>query len=123
VVKLIKILALNIFINEPALYKMIFRSNKPKAEEFANWVCAEVLPQIRKHGFFGQVNPKDYIAIIKQIADLSDRLTRSNNAFTRKLLLKPLQNLCNMAGHPMPELKLMPLELDQIDLFEGDANE
>jgi len=65
VVKLIKILALNIFINEPALYKMIFRSNKPKAEEFANWVCAEVLPQIRKHGFFGQVNPKDYIAIIK----------------------------------------------------------
>ena len=102
---------------------MIFRSNKPKAEEFANWVCAEVLPQIRKHGFFGQVNPKDYIAIIKQIADLSDRLTRSNNAFTRKLLLKPLQNLCNMAGHPMPELKLMALELDQIDLFEGDANE
>jgi len=28
-----------------------------------------------------------------------------------------------MAGHPMPELKLMALELDQIDLFEGDANE
>lgn len=111
-----------IFINEPALYKMIFRSNKPKAEEFANWVCAEVLPQIRKHGFFGQVSPKDYIALVKQIADLTDRLISSKNAFNRKMLLKPLQNLCNMAGHPMPELKLLSIELDQLDLFEEQDN-
>lgn len=62
-----------IFINEVTLYKLIFRSNKPKAEEFANWVCEEVLPTIRKHGFFGNVPPKDYISIIKQIALLDSR--------------------------------------------------
>lgn len=39
-----------IFINEPNLYRMIFRSNKPEAETFQNWVFEEVLPAIRKTG-------------------------------------------------------------------------
>ena len=38
------------FINEPNLYRLIFRSNKPEAQKFANWVYEEVLPQIRKTG-------------------------------------------------------------------------
>ncbi|MGX2974974.1 BRO-N domain-containing protein [Ursidibacter arcticus] len=39
-----------IFINEPNLYRIIFRSNKSQAIEFQNWVFEEVLPQIRKTG-------------------------------------------------------------------------
>jgi prophage antirepressor-like protein len=39
-----------IFINEPNLYRVIFRSNKPEAINFQNWVFAEVLPSIRKTG-------------------------------------------------------------------------
>ncbi|MDC4238421.1 Bro-N domain-containing protein [Pasteurella multocida] len=38
------------FINEPNLYRIIFRSNKKEAVEFQNWVFEEVLPQIRKTG-------------------------------------------------------------------------
>ncbi|MBF0751573.1 MULTISPECIES: BRO family protein [unclassified Pasteurella] len=38
------------FINEPNLYRIIFRSNKAEAVEFQNWVFEEVLPQIRKTG-------------------------------------------------------------------------
>lgn len=37
-------------ISEPAVYKLAFRSNKPEADEFTNWVAAEVLPAIRKTG-------------------------------------------------------------------------
>ena len=37
-------------INEPNLYRLIFRSNKPEAQKFANWVYEEVLPQIRQTG-------------------------------------------------------------------------
>lgn len=37
-------------INEPALYKLAFRSNKPEADVFTNWVASEVLPAIRKTG-------------------------------------------------------------------------
>lgn len=38
------------FINEPAVYKLAFRSNKPEADEFTNWVASDVLPSIRKTG-------------------------------------------------------------------------
>lgn len=38
------------FINEKNVYKVIFQSRKPEAEAFADWVCGEVLPSIRKTG-------------------------------------------------------------------------
>ncbi|MFR4424415.1 MAG: Bro-N domain-containing protein [Parabacteroides merdae] len=37
-------------INEAALYKLAFRSNKPQADAFVNWVAGEVLPAIRQTG-------------------------------------------------------------------------
>ncbi|HGJ5856280.1 Bro-N domain-containing protein [Arsenophonus nasoniae] len=38
------------FVNEPNLYRVIFRSNKPEAKQFQDWVFNEVLPSIRKTG-------------------------------------------------------------------------
>ena len=32
------------------------RSNLPAAEKFMDWVCEEVLPSIRKYGFYGLLN-------------------------------------------------------------------
>lgn len=40
------------FINEPNLYRVIFRSNKKEAVKFQNWVFDEVLPSIRKTGHY-----------------------------------------------------------------------
>ena len=40
------------FISEPAVYKLAFRSNKPEADAFTNWVASEVLPAIRKTGAY-----------------------------------------------------------------------
>jgi prophage antirepressor-like protein len=39
-------------INESGLYNLIFRSNKPEARAFRKWVTSEVLPAIRKQGFY-----------------------------------------------------------------------
>ena len=39
-----------ICINEPGLYRLIFKSRKPEAERFKTWVVREVLPQIRRTG-------------------------------------------------------------------------
>ncbi len=41
-------------INESGLYTLILRSNKPAAKPFRKWVTAEVLPAIRKTGFYRQ---------------------------------------------------------------------
>jgi prophage antirepressor-like protein len=39
-----------LFINESAVYKLAFRSHKPEAERFTDWIAGEVIPQIRKTG-------------------------------------------------------------------------
>lgn len=49
-------------INEAALYKLAFRSNKPTADAFVNWVASHVLPSIRRTGSYqvgeGEVSSK-----------------------------------------------------------------
>ncbi len=42
----------NNMINEPNLYRLIFRSDKKEAKQFQDWVFNEVLPQIRKTGSY-----------------------------------------------------------------------
>ena len=46
------------FINEPNLYRVIFRSNKKEAVKFQNWVFDEVLPSIRKTGSYSLPTPQ-----------------------------------------------------------------
>jgi prophage antirepressor-like protein len=43
-----------VYVNEPNLYRVIFRSNKPEAKQFQDWVFNEVLPMIRKTGSYQQ---------------------------------------------------------------------
>lgn len=38
------------FVNEPNLYRVIFRSNKPEAKTFQDWVFNDVLPALRRQG-------------------------------------------------------------------------
>ena len=39
-------------INEAGLYKLAFRSNKPEADRFVNWIASDVLPSIRRTGSY-----------------------------------------------------------------------
>ena len=42
----------NTIVNEPGLYSVILRSDKPEAKTFKRWVTHEVLPSIRKTGTY-----------------------------------------------------------------------
>lgn len=46
-----------LFLTESGVYKLAFRSNKPGAEKFTNWVADEVLPAIHRTGEY-RVKPK-----------------------------------------------------------------
>ena len=45
-------------VNESGLYHLIFMSRKPAAKKFRKWVTSEVLPSIRKYGYYSLVNEK-----------------------------------------------------------------
>jgi prophage antirepressor-like protein len=95
------------FINEPGLYRLIFRSNKPRAIEFSNWVCQEVLPTIRKNGFFGEVSSRERLAYSKQIVEITSKLTATKDAMLHRMLVAELRDCCNVVGRPMPDLTLL----------------
>jgi prophage antirepressor-like protein len=105
------------FVNEAGLYNLIFRSDKPKAKEFANWVCETVLPQIRRHGFYGKVSQKEYLAVINEVNKITRTIVSSKNVFEIQTLLPQLKTLHNMAGSKMPALELVNADIEQSDLF------
>lgn len=49
------------FIPEGDLYRLITHSKLPNAERFESWVFDEVLPTIRKHGGYGNINLEEVI--------------------------------------------------------------
>ena len=49
-------------VSESGLYSLIFQSRKPEAKKFRKWVTAEVLPSIRKKGYYGlKKSDDDYL--------------------------------------------------------------
>ena len=51
-------------VNESGLYVTVIRSNKPQAKPFRKWVTSEVLPSIRKNGYYctpGQIGSGDAV--------------------------------------------------------------
>lgn len=64
------------FLTESGVYKLIFRSHKPEAERFIDWVTDEVLPSIRKTGSYQkQLSPQEMMRIqLGMIDDHEDRI-------------------------------------------------
>ncbi len=59
------------FLTESGVYKLVFKSRKPEAERFQDWVTDEVLPSIRKNGMYAEDelldNPDLLIKIILKL--------------------------------------------------------
>lgn len=68
------------FVNEPNLYRLVFRSNKPEAQKFADWVYEEVLPSIRKTGSYTVANKEKNSTNIDEIKKAIVLALRKNSA-------------------------------------------
>lgn len=106
-----------IFISEPAVYKAIFSSRKAEAEAFANWVFEEVLPSIRRQGFYGAPSAKERVALARQLAVLTQQLGKTRDAFLHETLLAELRELHNLIGRPMPAITLLGTTAKQLPLL------
>lgn len=82
-------------ISEQSLYKLIFKSRKPFAEEFQDWICGTVIPTLRKDGMYvdgeEEVNMNDELKqtefILKAMEMLNNkvaRLQKENEEMTPK---------------------------------------
>lgn len=77
-------------INEPGLYNVILRSDKPEAKDFKRWVTHDVLPSIRRTGSYSlpAMSPAQLIAAQAQLlVDMEKRMDKAE-AQTRALEAK-----------------------------------
>ena len=65
-------------INESAVYKIAFRSNKPEAETFTNYVAEVILPSIRKTGSYisDTIQPDQLNNLLANLLDKVDKLEK-----------------------------------------------
>ena len=69
------------FLTESGVYKLVFKSHKPNAEAFIDWIVDEVLPTIRKTG--GYINNDDlFISTYLPFADDNTKLLFSTTLQT-----------------------------------------
>ena len=66
------------FLTEKGLYKVLFRSRKPIAQKFQNWVC-EVIKEIRLKGIY-----KMQTEINKAIEEKNEAIEEKNEAIEEK---------------------------------------
>ena len=82
-------------INEPGLYNVILRSDKPQAKPFRKWVTAEVLPSIRRTGGYIQgqdvLSPAELMAKALMVAQqtLAERDARISALTVENQILQP----------------------------------
>lgn len=62
------------FLTESGVYKLVFKSHKPNAEAFTNWIVDEVIPTIRKTG--GYVNNDEGVPCFRRVLVIWSRETR-----------------------------------------------
>lgn len=103
------------YISEPNLYRIIFRSDKPIALDFQNWVFDEVLPSIRKNGSYTlTINPEQQHLIRKAV---EDRVFRTGEHY--QFVYKKLYN-----EFKIPSYKELPASnFDSAMSFLGGLNQ
>ena len=110
-----------IFVSESGLYALIFNSRKPEAKRFRKWVTKEVLPAIRKMGYYGDLSQKEISAkernsYIREIETLTERLINTKDAMLYEVRMNALQHFCRLANWPLPNLALISQDPKQLQL-------
>lgn len=66
----------SIYINESGLYNLILNSRKPLAKKFKKWITSEVIPSLRKNGYY-EMKQKN-ISILSVLNKKIKALKKSN---------------------------------------------
>jgi len=62
-----------VFLREPGLYQLIFKSRKPEAQKFVKWVTHEVLPKLRQNGIYS-IQRTEHDQLLGNIIDNTEKL-------------------------------------------------
>lgn len=102
-----------VIINEQVLYELIFNSRKQKAVLFRAWVTGEVLPSIRKHGFYraeGKMIRRVETDAIKEFIEYAKNNGSKNSDRYYAIITKATNEILNIGAGQRDSLTAMQLE-------------
>jgi prophage antirepressor-like protein len=105
-----------VIFSEAGLYFFVGRSDKPKALPFQMWLAGEVLPSLRKRGFYGLVPIRERMRHHGTLLRVVKQLVGSRDAMERELLLQAATDITRILGLKMPDLSLLGKPANQTSM-------
>ncbi len=111
-----------VLINEANVYRLIIKSQLQSAEKFESWLFEEVVPSIRKKGFYGKIDRTQLPNFITRYKDNYHKLPNNYFSVISEMYARLYIEL-EKVGYSIPDMgisgkKLMP----DISVGKGFAN-
>lgn len=91
-----------LLINEPNVYRLIIKSQLPSAEKFESWLFEEVLPSIRKKGFYGKIDRSQLPNFITRYKDNYHKLPNDHFSVISEMFARLYIEL-EKVGYSIPD--------------------
>lgn len=100
------------FINEANVYRLIVRSKLESAEKFEAWLFEEVVPSIRKKGFYGKIDRSALPNFIERYKDNYHKIDPNYFSVISEMYVRLYSSL-EAVGYAIPDMgthkkKMMP---------------
>ena len=92
-------------VSESGLYALIFKSNKPSANKFRKWVTKEVIPTIRKQGYYGKIDRVHLPNFIVRYRDNMHKLPHTHFSVISEMFARLYMEL-EKVGYLIPDKAL-----------------
>lgn len=130
------------FLTESGVYKLVFKSRKPDAEKFSDWIADEVLPMVSKTGgyveadreeefvnnYLPDLSEETKILVIRELHDNNEKLKAENaelKEFYDTLMstegLLPMNTVAKELGMGLKRLYLF-LRNNDVMFYKGNIN-
>jgi prophage antirepressor-like protein len=103
-------------LSESGLYFFVGRCDKPKALPFQLWIAGEVLPTLRKRGYYGELKPAEMLRFHTALSRTVRQLETTQTALSQNILLQQVRGICSILKVRMPEVALLRQKPTQLDL-------
>lgn len=91
-----------ILINEANVYRLIMRSQLESAEKFETWLFEEVVPSIRKKGFYGKIDRTELPNFITRYKDNYHKLDKKYFSVISEMFARMYMEL-EKVGYTIPD--------------------
>lgn len=111
-----------LLVNESGLYALIFKSRKPSAQHFRKWITKEVIPSIRKKGYYGKIDRSQLPNFIARYRDNYHKLPNDHFSVISEMFARLYMEL-EKVGYSIPDKSLDEKSLmPDISVGKGFAN-